>query len=400
MPSFHPTLHNETAADGQSSIYILITTKGQRAKVGTGIRIKPIHWNGKRREVRSSHREYDSLNKAIISLVNQLQAIYGEALSNGVQLSAKEIKSRHEQPVLSRQGFFAFCYEYLDRLDATGRINTMTMRKSIIRKFHTWMNVEDVDFAMITPVLIEKYISYLKTINGTTTVHANIKRLKEQFNRANKLGVYEGNPFRSISLPKGKPKRDKLTVEEVKAIEAITMTGMAELARRVWLFSFYCGGIRISDMCRLRHSDVKNGVLRYTMGKTGHIREIVLHEKAMALIPSNSKELKWLFPLLPESAFGVKPSPESNKVLTRLIASRTTMMNAALKDVAAAAGIPKRLTCHISRHTFADIARKKKLSTQVISELLGHSSIAITQQYFGSGFDDDTLDAAIRTVIE
>jgi integrase len=75
-------------------------------------------------------------------------------------------------------------------------------------------------------------------------------------------------------------------------------------------------------------------------------------------------------------------------------------INKGLKLIAQLAGIDKRLTFHVSRHTFADIARKKKLPVQVTSELLGHTSIAITQQYFGTGFDDDTLDAAIRSVIE
>lgn len=110
MPSFHPTLHNEVAADGQSSVYVLITTKGQRAKVGTGIRIKPINWNVKRREVRVSHSEYDSLNRALVAIVKRLQAIYGDALANGVMLSAKEIRDAYVTPasVEGKIQFFAY----------------------------------------------------------------------------------------------------------------------------------------------------------------------------------------------------------------------------------------------------------------------------------------------------
>ena len=44
------------------------------------------------------------------------------------------------------------------------------------------------------------------------------------------------------------------------------------------------------------------------------------------------------------------------------------------------------------------IARKKDISVQKISELLRHSSIAITQAYFGKGFDDDVLDDALKNV--
>lgn len=366
--------------------------------MGTGLRVSPRHWNPKRKEVRSSHPDYDNLNKAIGSEVMRLQAIYAQALSKGQSLSAKEIKGASERGESDVPGFFAFCYEYLDRLEAAGKRNTMSMRRSIVKKFQMWLNVEEIAFNLITPVLIEKYIAYLRTINGPTTVHANIKRLKEQFNRANKVGVYDGNPFRNVSVPNGKANKTKLTVDEVKKIEALRLNGNAELARKVWLFSFYCAGIRISDMCRLKCSDIREGVLTYAMGKTGEVREIMLHEKALSLIDNFSG--KWLFPLLAENLFGVKPSPAHNIALTKAIAVQNAKINKDLKAVAEAAGIEKRLTCHISRHTFADIARKKKLSTQVISELLGHSSIAITQAYFGSGFDDDTLDKAIREVVD
>jgi integrase len=397
MPTFHPIMDGAIKTDGTKAIYILITSRLQRAKVSTGMSVPERHWNAKKREVRVGHRQYEALNRAIGNVANALQAIYANARANGMELSAQEIKAAYLTPanVEGKIQFFAFCYEYFDRLDAAGKFNTVRARRSIIHKFHAWLNVPDIDFEVITPILIEKYIAYLRGINGPSTVHVNIKRIKEQFLRANRLGIFSGNPFINIRVATSKPKRDKLNIAEVKAIESLPAT----LARDLWLFSFYCAGIRFGDMCTLRPSDVRGGVLKYSMSKTGHVREIKMHERAIEIMNRYSGG-KWMFPVLDERLFGLKPTPENITEIKRAISSKNVTINKGLKLIAQLAGIDKRLTFHVSRHTFADIARKKKLPVQVTSELLGHTSIAITQQYFGTGFDDDTLDAAIRSVIE
>ncbi|MBK7638425.1 MAG: tyrosine-type recombinase/integrase [Saprospiraceae bacterium] len=52
----------------------------------------------------------------------------------------------------------------------------------------------------------------------------------------------------------------------------------------------------------------------------------------------------------------------------------------------------KKLTSHIARHSFADIARKKGISVYDISKALGHSSIAITEKYLASLDDGAVTD--------
>lgn len=394
MPTFHPIIDGSVKKDGTRSIFILITSPGNRAKVSTGFSIPEKHWNAKRREIRVGHPQYDAINRAISNISGQLQEIYANSRANGIELSAAEIKTAYLTPEGTGVKFFAFCYEYFDRLDAAGKYNTVRSRRAIINKLHRWMNVTDVDFEVITPVLIEKYIAYLSTINAQNTVAINIKRIKEQFLRANRVGAFSGNPFINVKVQSTKASRDKLSAEEVRQIEALDPS----LARDMWLFSFYCAGIRFGDMCMLRRSDIKSGVLRYAMGKTGSVREIALHPKALEIIDRYSG--RWLFPVMPENMYGLKPSPSVSNLLKRTISSRNVVINKQLKAIAKQAKIEKRVTFHISRHSFADIARKKKLPVQVISELLGHTSISITQQYFGTGFDGDTLDAAIRLVVE
>ena len=57
-------------------------------------------------------------------------------------------------------------------------------------------------------------------------------------------------------------------------------------------------------------------------------------------------------------------------------------MNAYLKEIADVSGINKNLTTHCARHTFATtVTLANNVSIEIVSKMLGHSSIKMTQQY-------------------
>ena len=73
------------------------------------------------------------------------------------------------------------------------------------------------------------------------------------------------------------------------------------------------------------------------------------------------------------------------------------LVNKYLKDLASKAGLPKKVSFHVSRHSFADYARKKTKDIYGLSKALGHSGIHITQQYL-SDFDQDAVDQTMDDV--
>jgi site-specific recombinase XerD len=57
-------------------------------------------------------------------------------------------------------------------------------------------------------------------------------------------------------------------------------------------------------------------------------------------------------------------------------------MNAYLKELADICGINKRLTCHVSRHSFStSVALANKVSMENVAKMFGHSSTRMTQHY-------------------
>lgn len=55
--------------------------------------------------------------------------------------------------------------------------------------------------------------------------------------------------------------------------------------------------------------------------------------------------------------------------------------NAVLKNLGEAAGLRKRLTSHMARHTFATWALHHGVPIEIVSRMLGHTDITMTQRY-------------------
>ena len=86
-----------------------------------------------------------------------------------------------------------------------------------------------------------------------------------------------------------------------------------------------------------------------------------------------------------------------NKFLMKQLSAKTTIVNINLKKLAERTNLNKKLSSHIARHSFADIARKKGMNLYDISKALGHSSLSITEQYL-SNFDDNSVDDAMENL--
>ncbi len=74
------------------------------------------------------------------------------------------------------------------------------------------------------------------------------------------------------------------------------------------------------------------------------------------------------------------------------------MMNERLKIIAEDAGIEGQFTTYNIRHSWATIAKYLGISTELISEALGHSSLKTTKIYL-KGFDNQVLDKVNALVV-
>ena len=68
----------------------------------------------------------------------------------------------------------------------------------------------------------------------------------------------------------------------------------------------------------------------------------------------------------------------------------TALINEHMKQIAAQLGICKPVTTYYARHSFATILKNSGVSTEFISEALGHTSLETTKNYL-AGFEQDAI---------
>ena len=184
-------------------------------------------------------------------------------------------------------------------------------------------------------------------------------------NKAVREGVMKSNPCAEVDRSaKGKEKpaaREFLTIDEVRRLIA-TDCASPEV-KRAFLFSCFCG-LRISDVQALRWENVtSNNGKRYvtiTMQKT----------KAQLNLPLSNEALKWL----PDKPEGAKPGD-------LVFNLKRGSIYYGVPKWAKAAGITKKVTFHVSRHTFATMMLTLGADIYTVSKLLGHSDVKQTQIY-------------------
>jgi integron integrase len=172
----------------------------------------------------------------------------------------------------------------------------------------------------------------------------------------------------------------------------------------------YGAGLRLMELLRLRvhHLDLERGQLMIFAGKGNKDRVTVLPERLRPRLVDHLGRLEQLFERdrrekipgvwLPEGldrkfgAAGVTwtwqwlfPSRELSRDPSSGLRRRHHVLDGtfqnAIRKAAAAAGITKRVTPHILRHSFATHLLESGTDIRTVQELLGHQSVETTQIY-------------------
>ena len=190
------------------------------------------------------------------------------------------------------------------------------------------------------------------------SVYTTVRGLACLF-RSFHLGVAEGfdPPRRPERLP------HYLTEEEThRLFEAVRDSARDAAILHVLAY----GGLRVGELCHLTLDDLEyeRNVLHVRSGKGDKDREVVLEERTRAALDR----------YLTERALGGVGSP-------RLFPVGTVTVERLVRRAAKDAGIPRRVTPHMLRHTLATALLSRGCDIRYIQKLLGHASVATTQIY-------------------
>lgn len=157
-----------------------------------------------------------------------------------------------------------------------------------------------------------------------------------------------------------------LDPSEVHALLDATPTG----THRAIAMVLYGAGLRVNEALSLEVSDIDaaRGVLRVRRAKGGRERQVMLGPRLLGALREHWSTVRPQLPLL----FG----PTAHSAVPTAKAVRSALRRAAI-----VAGLRKRVTPRVLRHSFATHLLDAGTDVLVIQHVLGHASVATTMLY-------------------
>lgn len=388
-------LKRKKKSNGEIPIYIRITENRKSRYLSTGISIKESDWNSKQQAIRKSHPLSTKLNDELTKLKLKAETKKSD-LRQKDKLDAKalkkELKTNKNITIIEFAEQYKKLLKNQDRYWEHQHINVVA--NDIERFGHNDTMIHQVDLKFL-----ESFRDFLLHTreNNKNTVRKKMQRFKGLVNEALKKDYIKHDPYQHFdSIKREKINKTKLTPQQISDIESLDLKENSNLwhTRNYFMFSFYCAGIRFSDLCTLTPENIVDGRLRYKMKKTGNAKSIKLNSYALSILENYNLENKkaYIFPILDQlynDEFKVR----------KKVSSRNVQTNKWLKKIAKKAKIQSNVTFHIARHSYANVALKKGMSVYSLSKSLGHSDLKVTESYIKS-FDEELLDKEMENIFD
>ncbi|OKS84909.1 site-specific integrase [Mucilaginibacter polytrichastri] len=397
-------LRKKYKQDGTSPLTLRITKDRKSSYIYLGYHILESEWDADKQRVKKSHPNSVRLNNFIIKKLSEASYKAIELETNREHVSSNAMK----QKVKPKGGlsFMGQAELYLANLKEAGKYNQYTADKPRIKHFKEFLDGSDIAFSDITVALLERFKHYcLTTLKvGERTAINHWVVIRSVYSQAikNELADAKHYPFGKGKIVIKFPDSTKigLAVADVQRIEKADLpNGNHHHARNLWLTSFNFGGMRSSDVLRLRWSDFKNDRLHYTMGKnlkTGSLKiSLKVHDILNQYKEDKRHKDDFVFPELKTLS---DEELENKFLVQRRIAFATSRVDKFLREfVAPAAKISHTLTMHIARHTFGNIAGEN-IDLHMAQSIFRHSNLKTTLDYMNN-FKNKNTDAALDAVL-
>lgn len=283
------------------------------------------------------------------------------------RLYEMELKKQLHRPVRDSHAIDEIAEEYIDHVRIHQAVKTYIEKKrmlfgsilSFFGKYH---------FDFITRQIIEAYKQKRLTDNPDKPkiyrqINLELLCLSNMWTFAWDNGYCTEEPKRIKKLPYKRPLPDVLSKEVI-----LSIMEHSNPYHRAMILCMYHGGLRMDEVFSLKvsHVNLDSGYIRVT-GKGNKTRVVPMSEKLQHLMAGQIACRKLI-----DSAL-MFPSVRSG--------GKATDMRRAIWGACRRAGIRRRVTPHMLRHSFATHLLEAGQDLRTIQELLGHEDIGTTQIY-------------------
>ena len=367
--------------EGKVALNFFIRYDGKTIKKGTGCTIKPKQWNNEKKAIVGKSRDLDRIRTR---LSERMQEFDEYCLKYDVmrgRISWKEIDLFFEDH--KTECFFQFAESFVGKTKTDWEESTLKkhlLNLKIFREFCKTRKLNDPTFLDVTPQLLSDFRVYLLTVRQMKKTSANNfdKTLRIILKEAKREKVIETSPYEEIVREKAEkaPEIDTLDADELKTISTLEIPEDRPHLKRVRdYFVFMVNtGLRFSDFSTIRANDFKERKSKDDPKKRICFLDLTQKKSDRKVIVPMNLAARKIF---------VKYRINSQRKRSEFVFEGLTnqALNRELKELAKLAGIPKRLYCHLARHSFATNLRDLGVSLMDISDLLGHADMRMTKRY-------------------
>lgn len=268
-------------------------------------------------------------------------------------------------------------YQQYLRLEKALSPNTLDAYMTDLQKLLHFLEGENIEIPDVTPDDLQRFAAGLHDISIHPRSQARIlSGIKSFFHFLVIADYQEADPSELLEGPKiGFRLPEVLTVEEIdRIISTVDMEKKEGQRNRAILETLYSCGLRVSELCNLKISDLyfEEGFIKVE-GKGGKQRLVPISPRAI-------KEIKYWF--ADRNLGKIKKGYEDYVFLARWgnNISRIMVFHM-IKELAEKAGITKNISPHTFRHSFATHLLEGGANLRAIQCMLGHESIATTEIY-------------------
>lgn len=386
-----------SANAGEGTIYYQIIHNRVARQIKTGYRVTRSEWDSRLEVPPFSGPERAAYLSALKMKVAEDNARLERAIASleqrGTSYTSDDVVTAYLKPAEEQTTFFTFMQSEITRMKSLGKQGTADAYNTSLNSFIWFREGIDLSPEAIDDSLISAYEARLKeegVCRNTSSFY--MRNLRAVYNRAVSKGLtMQRDPFREVYTGIDKTVKRAVPLSVIKRIKALdlSLSPLEELARDMFLFSFYTRGMSFVDMAYLRKKDVQNGILPYRRRKTGQLLSI-RWEKCMAEIAAkhDTEDTPYLLPIITKDGD-----------TRRQYRNASHLVNKKLKLIAKRLKLPVPLTMYVARHAWASIARSKNIPLSVISEGMGHDNENTTRIYLAS-LDTATVDKANRLILK
>lgn len=383
MPSIRFNLKDSSSKE-QTLIFLIFRYNGLKFKYSTGEKVRPIEWNSRKMEVRSSYIGSAEKNARLQKIAIELNKIYTKYYTESKfptnTILREELDKALQKDFLSEVSLFKALDEFIETSpNSIGTIKKYKSLRSHLLSFSTKKKTV-IDFHTIDLEFYEKFVDFfLDQEKLNNTIGKYISTLKAFLNWATEKGYNKFLIFRKFKNVSEDIDIVYLEEKELNSVVDLDLTNVPRLEKVRDLFCLSCfTGLRYSDVVKIKPDDIRDDYLIVNTIKTKEVLRIPLVSKSKVIIQSYLNDEDFIKPI---------SNQKMNQYLKEIckLAKIDTLITmtkySGNKRIEVSESKYNLISTHTARRTFITLSLEKGMRPEVVMKITGHKDYKTFNKY-------------------